>query len=661
MRGVGKLVGRLVTLVLVASMLWLPATAQDSLSILIARISGTVEVQDALNGGGWETAMTEQVIGSGWRLRTGANSKAQLVFPLDNVVILKENSVLYVANLNWGGGATIEATEGSLLVNLRNALSPGSEFELKTPTAMAVVRGTKYGADNIDEYDVTFHGYDGTTEIYGIYDTNHLFPVPLVTGDSVDVTYGNPPSAPYPSPSSASSFLYDAEDPSAFLAVEMAAAGYVTPLALISRDLDEQAAKLDQFESEWRRYERRDQTMHMTFLYAQVLAVWEHVDLTASDFADLQGEISADQNRPGRIAPLPALHEEIAGKLEALYDRLEEFRYDAEPLIIDNEDVLETLRGLIDPGDPALGLRWGLVDTDNDGVSDLDEIALGLDPMVSNDDGFIVLLNPDDGEEFDFPQTEKISFEFEELDTDLVESYNLVIAAGGREWTRRDISDDELVDFTPLVTAGGVFEAEIAFDGTLDLEWFITADIEEDQLFQAIAGNSPGFRAGFGATIASEIRQLRINTPIQQDVVIVDLDNAGPTKVGTGDRVRILGSTTSVEALGEWEIEVVYDSSLLEFDQGRRLGLFVGSTVFFSDEPGGVVVISGAVTRNAIGITGEGNIFELEFIALDVGDTTIEVDGLRLVDLMGRFIEAEPGRVVDLELLDQGQAGVFGF
>ena len=89
--------------------------------------------------------------------------------------------------------------------------------------------------------------------------------------------------------------------------------------------------------------------------------------------------------------------------------------------------------------------------------------------------------------------------------------------------------------------------------------------------------------------------------------------------------------------------------------------MFVGSTVFFSDEPGGVVVISGEVTRDSTGITGEGNIFELEFNSLESGDTTIEVDGLLLDNFLGGEIESESGRVVDLEVIAIDQTADFRF
>ena len=133
---------------LAVSLLFLPAFAQQDVKITIARIGGTVEVMHTANTKGqWVKAKKDQQIGAGWSLRTAADSKAQLVFPQDNVVILKASSLLTVDNLTAGGGAKLNAKSGGLLVDIKRALSAGSEFEVQTPSALAVVRGTKFAVE----------------------------------------------------------------------------------------------------------------------------------------------------------------------------------------------------------------------------------------------------------------------------------------------------------------------------------------------------------------------------------------------------------------------------------------------------------------------------------------------------------------------------------
>src|SRR4051794_27492452 len=69
-------------------------------SIIVARLSGTVEVSHPKQTSGkWQAAKQGESIGLGWKLRTGKGGKVQLTFPKNNTVILKENSVLYVDKL----------------------------------------------------------------------------------------------------------------------------------------------------------------------------------------------------------------------------------------------------------------------------------------------------------------------------------------------------------------------------------------------------------------------------------------------------------------------------------------------------------------------------------------------------------------------------------
>ena len=83
---------------------------------------------------------------------------------------------------------------------------------------------------------------------------------------------------------------------------------------------------------------------------------------------------------------------------------------------------------------------------------------------------------------------------------------------------------------------------------------------------------------------------------------------------------------------------------------GRRSGLFSGSTVFFSNNSSGVVTISGQVPAGDAGITGNGEIFVLEFRPAELGFTTVEVDEAELSDSFDNPIDAEPGDDVDVSV-----------
>jgi len=674
---------------MLAAVLLLPATAQEQApTITVARLKGTVEVAHSEETQRlWEPALAGQLLGSGWSLRTGDDSKAQLVFPRDNVVILKENSVLYVDKLESGGGASLEADQGSLLVDLINALAPGSDFELETPTALAVVRGTMFGADNIGDFTVTFYGYRGEVDIY---DAGQMYPpVKLTAGQAVDVPAGEAPSQPY-TPVGADDFLADARDAGGFEAREQTALPAVQQLEQLMQRLEELDQTLASYEDEWQRYERRDQTSRLVFLYAEVLQLQEALGLAAGDYglivdnpgeapealAQLFGQLAESLPDP-QSEDLAKLADEFTAQAEQvedyfggeggpfniglalsdvtllfaeLYNRLAELAWDAEPYITDAQDLLDELGGHIEPGNPVLGLRWNVFDTDNDGLSDMDEQQLGTDPLVSNEDtGFIQLIAPDDGDAVDYPDDEFVTFEFEPLDSDVVEGYDLLITAGGLQWLRSDVDDMEDVELYLLVGGNGAFHDLLMGNDSLMVMWKIIARLDESLVQDRITTSRQV--AATSLNVASLERSLTINLPAPSGEATIYLEPAGPVSVDPQEPVRVRGVIEGADNLGSWEITIVYDSSVLQFDNGRRLGLFGNSTLFFGDQMGGVLTVSGSVPRGAnTGVSGDGDIFELEFLALESGSTTVEIDDATMTDFFDNDVEVEIGDSVDIDV-----------
>lgn len=697
---------RLNGILLAALMLLLavPAHAQDdAFGIVVERIAGSVEVRHTeLTENQWRQAEKGENIGAGWSLRTGEESKVQLRFPEDNVVILRQNSELVVDRLSADGGASLEALSGGILVNIENALSPGSQFEVKTPTALAVVRGTKWGMDEIDEFDCLCYGYDGTVALFTIDtfgDPDPASQVDLTIDTEVVAAYGNL-QGPDPAGSAALLFLQEMEDESAFDAYEQALQDLASDLRPFAQRADDLLDKLSDYEKEWNRYERNDQRFQMLYLYVQVLYAWDSLDELGSDYASFLEDAEprlivpvpdglansaftsfSDSEDPGdnfdyyddqfgllRRITSEELRQGIGGVLRMIasdnrdaYEILRNFMDDAEPFIDTNQDLIDQLQGLIEPsGNPALSLRWKLFDTDNDGISDVDETMLGLDPFDNNSDGFITLLNPDDGEELAYPDDSEVEFSFEELDTDFIEQYDLVLTSSrGRQWVARDVDNDTTVETEFLFGNGGIFADDIVADSsgrTLELSWQIVAKVDEDELFAGIAAANPDFASAFGGTIASEQRELTITAPFIDQEVIIDLEGIGRTDVTwdgqlfSPDTVRIRGLISDVSDLRRWSITVLFDPSVLEFDRGRRSGLFSGSTVFFSNNSSGVVTISGQVPAGDPGISGNGEIFVLEFRPSELGFTTVEVDEAELEDSFDNPIDAEPGDDVDVSV-----------
>jgi len=77
-------------------------------------------------------------------LRVGEDSKALLRFAGGTLLLLKENSDFYLREAGAEGGAS---------------------FEVEVPNALAVVRGTVFGADISAQGEVEFRGFGGEVEI----------------------------------------------------------------------------------------------------------------------------------------------------------------------------------------------------------------------------------------------------------------------------------------------------------------------------------------------------------------------------------------------------------------------------------------------------------------------------------------------------------------
>jgi hypothetical protein len=661
----GRRAGRILLLTLLLALCAAAAAAQDEAQIAIARLAGKVEVlhkQDT--AGKWVAASTDDTLGPGWQLRTLAGGKAQLVFPRDNVVILKENSVLYIDKLDLGGGAAVEAEQGSLLVDIKNALAPGSEFELKTPTALAVVRGTKYGAEinNTDgelppAWDgdgARFFGYEGTVEIL-----NDQGGVYMAADTSVEVGEDGAPGDPTASDSEAEAFLAELEDTGPFDAAEAAAGAFLDQLEKIHTDLLSQSDDLSKIEDEWQREEHSGQDTQLLYLYTQALKLREAVDEDNADYLGVAEDIAAaDEAVPGLFG-IGGLLEAIQQLLDDLYARLDALARDAGPLVGDAQELLDSMNGLVDQGDPALGLRWRTIDSDNDGISDVDETALGLDPFSSDAGGAIRLLAPDADAFVQYPDQDELTFRFEPLDSELIEQYSLVLEGEGRQWMRQDIDSSEDVDLAELVGDSGAFFDLIGDDGQIELEWSVVAPVPQDELSAELRNQDPGFRSSFGTHLSSEKRKLTLSFP-QPEAVVIDLTGVGPTQIRIGEQVIIRARISAVEQLQQWELSIAGDPSVLEFVSGRRLGIFGPATLFFGDDPGGVVSVSGSVPRGSAPLSGEGDIFELTYNAVGEGQCTLEVLDIALANALSQEIPGEAGDSVEVEVLSPNEANVDG-
>lgn len=115
----------------------LPAQEGPKVTYLVG--SGTVA------RGGQRIAMAVSLpCRAGDTVQTGKASRAELRYSDNTLVRLEENSRLVLASRTKGGAEpTLQA--GKLWANVRKASQGGTGFGVKTPTAVAAVRGTVFG------------------------------------------------------------------------------------------------------------------------------------------------------------------------------------------------------------------------------------------------------------------------------------------------------------------------------------------------------------------------------------------------------------------------------------------------------------------------------------------------------------------------------------
>jgi len=98
------------------------------------------------------------------RVEVRKKSKVMLEFSGGILLLLKENSVLTLKEPEEKRRA-VALRKGDLIANIKQALSPGSSFEVETPNALAIVRGTVYEVEVVSDTEVRLWGYEGEVEV----------------------------------------------------------------------------------------------------------------------------------------------------------------------------------------------------------------------------------------------------------------------------------------------------------------------------------------------------------------------------------------------------------------------------------------------------------------------------------------------------------------
>jgi len=129
-----------------------PAYSGPAAKLVIS--AGTVEIN---RGNGWSLATSGIALEVGWSVRTGAASRAVIIFMDSSVARLGENTEVRITKITSGANSTVELEQlaGSTWNKILK-LSGITEYTVNTPTAVASVRGTAFAVrlDAANDTDV---------------------------------------------------------------------------------------------------------------------------------------------------------------------------------------------------------------------------------------------------------------------------------------------------------------------------------------------------------------------------------------------------------------------------------------------------------------------------------------------------------------------------
>ena len=138
--------------IIVVCMLALCAPALGApMKVTAEKIQGKVEMREG--GGAWKALANGANVPLNAEIKTGANASCMLKWAGGNVVKVGSMSQLKVSQADKGANgsenSTVDLANGKVSAHAKKFNSPDSSFKVKTPTAVAGVRGT----DVVGEYD----------------------------------------------------------------------------------------------------------------------------------------------------------------------------------------------------------------------------------------------------------------------------------------------------------------------------------------------------------------------------------------------------------------------------------------------------------------------------------------------------------------------------
>ena len=169
---------------LLAALLSVPAAAQEG-DATLAKVAGHVTI-----GGGSATrykAKGGEPLLYGDSVRTGPGAVAQVLLKDRGAVLIHENTFFVLSGSPRR--TLLDFARGEFLIGLKKKLDKGMSFKVRTPAAVAAVRGTLFWGKTDKDKTTTYAGFGHRIEVTAKGKT-----VAVEAGQTLTVPFGQPPS-----------------------------------------------------------------------------------------------------------------------------------------------------------------------------------------------------------------------------------------------------------------------------------------------------------------------------------------------------------------------------------------------------------------------------------------------------------------------------------
>ncbi|MBI4051619.1 MAG: FecR domain-containing protein [Elusimicrobia bacterium] len=173
-----------------------PCSAEESETTIVS-VNGTVEFLSGRQEQ-WTPAEAGTLLEPGDSVRTGKNSSAEIMTAEENVLDLSENSVFSVPKEEAHSSFFLRA--GTVLARIKSFLKGEKRFRIRTPTAVAAVRGTQFGITASEEETSAGVFDEGVLEVESLDSQGNPLgeKVTLNPGEETTAKLGLPPIRPRP-------------------------------------------------------------------------------------------------------------------------------------------------------------------------------------------------------------------------------------------------------------------------------------------------------------------------------------------------------------------------------------------------------------------------------------------------------------------------------